>query len=566
MALAVNSVHPGDCIEGLAKIEPGSIDLAFADPPFNIGYEYDVYEDRRSSGEYLDWSRKWMSGVWKALKPSGTFWLAIGDEYAAELKVIAQNEVGFTCRSWVIWYYTFGVNCTHTFNRSHTHLFYFVKNPGSFTFNADNPVIRVPSARQLVYADARANPHGRLPDNTWILRPQDVPDGFAANHDTWYFARVAGTFKEREGFHGCQMPEQLLGRIIRCSSNPMEIILDPFGGSGTTFAVAKKLGRQWIGFELSKDYVEKIRTRMKKTKVGDPLDGPADPLTSAPPTALGKRRKTFVASPGVNGARRCQPPPEGSRELESGIADAYQSTPGGWSADHLLADPNLNAAFIDACKKKGLPGGPIQWNQALLRVRKDGKLPRVEKRVRTFTFKDMDSYSFASEIALHQLSVEFGMTLDGILCDPQVAARFDEIASVYSPGHTPFEYRWAALAIRKRAERAKKLAKDSYETWCKIELPRASRISARQWNGWQRPGVYVLSTPAERRLYIGETLNLHERIELTIGIPFWKSLQLSSVTLIRETDKPFGLQAFLIRRMNPVMNSRLLVPDFEATA
>ena len=76
---------------------------------------------------------------------------------------------------------------------------------------------------------------------------------------------MAGTFKEREGFHGCQMPEQLLGRIIRCSSNPDEIVLDPFGGSGTTLAVAKKLGRQWIGFELSADYVAKIKARLKST-------------------------------------------------------------------------------------------------------------------------------------------------------------------------------------------------------------------------------------------------------------------------------------------------------------
>jgi DNA modification methylase len=283
--LAVNTIHQGDCIEGLRRLEPGTIDLAFADPPFNIGYSYDVYHDERDDDDYLSWSRQWMSGVRRALKPSGTFWLAIGDEYAAELKLIAQRDLGFTCRSWVIWYYTFGVNCKRAFSRSHTHLFHFVVDPKQFTFNAADPAVRVPSARQLVYADGRANPKGRLPDNTWILRPQDIPENFLPDENTWYFPRVAGTFKEREGFHGCQMPEQLLARIIRCSSNPDDVVLDPFGGSGTTFAVAKKLGRRWIGFELSADYVEKINARLAAASVGSPIDGPADPLRSVPSTA-----------------------------------------------------------------------------------------------------------------------------------------------------------------------------------------------------------------------------------------------------------------------------------------
>ncbi len=187
MALATNHVYQGDCIKLFERIEPGSVDLVFADPPFNIGYGYDVYHDERADHEYLDWSRAWMAGAERALKADGTFWLAIGDEYAAELKLIAQRDCRLTCRSWVIWYYTFGVNCTHGFSRSHTHLFQFVKDPKQFTFNADDPAVRVPSARQLVYADTRANPKGRLPDNTWILRPQDAPHSFSAEEDTWFF-------------------------------------------------------------------------------------------------------------------------------------------------------------------------------------------------------------------------------------------------------------------------------------------------------------------------------------------------------------------------------------------
>jgi site-specific DNA-methyltransferase (adenine-specific) len=151
-----------------------------------------------------------------------------------------------------------------------------VRDPKRFTFHDQE--IRVPSARQLVYFDSRANPAGRLPDDTWILRPQDVLDGFAPEGDTWYVPRVCGTFKERAGWHGCQMPEQLLGRIVRACSNPGDVVLDPFGGSGTTLAVAKKLHRRFLGFELSPDYAAAIQTRLDAAKPGQPLEGSAEPL------------------------------------------------------------------------------------------------------------------------------------------------------------------------------------------------------------------------------------------------------------------------------------------------
>src|SRR5438094_345168 len=95
----LNRLHHGDCIAGMKKLSPASIDLAFADPPFNIGYEYDVYDDSREMDHYLEWSRRWGEAVCRVLKPSGTFWLAIGDEYAAELKLLFQKELGLTCRS-----------------------------------------------------------------------------------------------------------------------------------------------------------------------------------------------------------------------------------------------------------------------------------------------------------------------------------------------------------------------------------------------------------------------------------------------------------------------------------
>jgi site-specific DNA-methyltransferase (adenine-specific) len=297
--LPLDQLIEGDCIAGMQSLPAGCVDLAFADPPFNIGYEYDHYHDELEEEEYLRWSHDWLAEVHRVLKPDGTFWLAIGDEFAAELKVLMQRQLGFVCRSWVIWYYTFGVNCKYKFSRSHVHLFYMVKDREQFTFHTDDPAVRVPSARQLVYGDKRANPKGRLPDDTWILRPQDCPDSFQPSEDTWYVPRVNGTFKERKGWHGCQMPEQVLGRIIRSCSSEGELVLDPFAGSGTSLAVAKKLNRRFLGFELSPDYAAQVRQRLKECKPGQPLNGAENPLASSPQTKDGvkledrQKRKRF---------------------------------------------------------------------------------------------------------------------------------------------------------------------------------------------------------------------------------------------------------------------------------
>ncbi|MDX2036193.1 MAG: site-specific DNA-methyltransferase [Isosphaeraceae bacterium] len=294
-------VIQGDCVAAMSGLAAESVDLVFADPPFNIGYDYDVYEDKRQYADYLNWSKSWIAQVHRVLVPHGTFWLAIGDDFAAELK-IAAREAGFHPRSWVIWYYTFGVNCTHKFTRSHTHLHYFVKDPKKFTFRGDAPENRVPSARQLVYNDSRGNPAGRLPDDTWILRPQDLEDGFRPGEDTWYFPRVAGTFHERAGYHGCQMPEQLLGRIIRACSHENDLVLDPFAGSASTLVVAKKLARRHLGFDLSPEYVERGNARLAATSVGEALVGAPEPLMSAPRTPREPGRHRAVG--GAAGVRR----------------------------------------------------------------------------------------------------------------------------------------------------------------------------------------------------------------------------------------------------------------------
>lgn len=253
-----DTIKTGDCLERLAELPAGCVNLAFADPPFNIGYEYDQYDDTRGKVDYLAWTDKWLAAVKRVLRPDGSFFVAIGDEYAAEMKV-RLDALGLTMRNWIIWHYTFGVNCTKKFNRSHAHIFYYVVDPKNFTFVPDE--VRVASARMTTYSDRRANPVGKLPDDTWVLRPQETTTHFQNESDTWSVSRVCGTFKERTG-HPCQMPEAVLERIIKVASKPGDVVLDPFAGSGTTLAVAKKLGRQFFGCELSPAYTDAIWDRL----------------------------------------------------------------------------------------------------------------------------------------------------------------------------------------------------------------------------------------------------------------------------------------------------------------
>jgi DNA modification methylase len=275
-AMDWNQLHYGDCIDRLGELPAASVDLVFADPPFNIGYEYDVYHDKRASADYLAWTEKWLAAAVRVLKPTGSFFLAIGDEFVAEHKV-RLDALGLTLRNWIVWHYTFGVNCTKKFNRSHAHILYYAKDAKRFTFNPDD--IRVPSARQTTYADARANPVGKLPDDTWVLRPQETDRHFQPDSDTWFVSRVCGTFKERTG-HPCQMPEAVLERIIRVATNENEIVLDPFAGSGTTLAVAKKLGRRYFGCELSEQYAQGVRDRLAAIRFGEGIKKP-DPKAKA---------------------------------------------------------------------------------------------------------------------------------------------------------------------------------------------------------------------------------------------------------------------------------------------
>ncbi len=239
--MKLDHVYLGDCLVIMKDFPNGKTDLIFADPPFNIGIKYDKYDDHLPYETYYNWCKEWITECHRLLKDQGSIYIAIGDEFAAEINILLK-QTGFHFRNWIIWYYTFGQNQRKKFNRSHTHIFYFTKDKENFVFN--NDAIRVPSARQLVYNDKRAHPKGKVPD------------------DVWQFSRVCGTFKERLGNHPCQMPENLLERIILTSSNEGDIVFDPFGGTGTTSRVAQQLQRKYVTIEKSEEYYSLIIKRL----------------------------------------------------------------------------------------------------------------------------------------------------------------------------------------------------------------------------------------------------------------------------------------------------------------
>ena len=231
-----SAILTGDCVHLLDRLDSGSASVVFCDPPYNQGVDYGngSAADKLPDNEYVDWCRGWIAACRQVLADDGSIWLLISDEYAAEL-CVAMKQVGLHMRNWIKWRETFGVNCTRKFCRTSRHLLYFVAHPRRFTFNAEQ--VTVLSDRITKYNDKRANPNGKVMGDVW----DDIP-------------RLCGTHKERiEGFP-TQLPLNLLRRVIGVSSNPGDLVIDPFTGSGTTGVAAKELGRHFRGIEVNDAY------------------------------------------------------------------------------------------------------------------------------------------------------------------------------------------------------------------------------------------------------------------------------------------------------------------------
>jgi site-specific DNA-methyltransferase (adenine-specific) len=255
-------VYIGDCrdlVPTIPECAAGAIDLIFADPPFNWARDYDrhgvgdAWEDSMPDDAYCDpadsllpagqahsFTMQWLDACIGALSPTGSMWVNIPDDWAAEI-VLHLKRRGLFMVNWCIWHYRFGQNTKGKFISSKAHVLYFCKDPARRVWRADE-ILEV-SDRRSIYFDPRTE-----------SKKDGMPAGMRVPMDVWYgqyWGRIQGNNKERRHGHDNQLPEVYLERVIRASSEPGMLVMDPFLGSGTTGVMAHALGRHFIGCEYS---------------------------------------------------------------------------------------------------------------------------------------------------------------------------------------------------------------------------------------------------------------------------------------------------------------------------
>lgn len=260
-------LYVGDCRDILAALpDKGSVDLVFADPPFNWDVPYDQWHDGLPRADYERFTFDWLDACVDLLAPHGSIFVNIPDDTAAEI-VLHLKRRGLTMINWCIWHFRFGQNRDSSFIMSKVHVLYFAKDPDNRIWNPGE--ILELSDRATIYADPRT-------------MAKDENKGMRVPMDVWYgqyWGRIQGNNTERRHQHHNQIPEIYLERVIRACSNPGSLILDPFCGSGTTSTVARAWGRRSITTEFSEKNAKSAWERI--TKVGMIRKGSSSGQSSA---------------------------------------------------------------------------------------------------------------------------------------------------------------------------------------------------------------------------------------------------------------------------------------------
>ncbi|GAC1605476.1 MAG: site-specific DNA-methyltransferase [Aquirhabdus sp.] len=244
-----------DCIEGMKALPPEFFNLVITSPPYNIGKEY---EQKLSTSNYVDWCANWINEIYRVTNPTGAFWLNLGyialegRAKAIPLPYLIWDKVPFFLQQELVWNYGAGVATKKTLSPRNEKFLWYVKDPDSYTFNLDE--IRDPDVK---YPNQKKN--GKLRCNTIGKNPSDV----------WQIAKVtsgADRAASERTPHPAQFPVDLVSRLVKGFSNPNDLLLDPFMGSGTTAECAIRENRYVIGFEIRKDYCEHIKDRLSRVE------------------------------------------------------------------------------------------------------------------------------------------------------------------------------------------------------------------------------------------------------------------------------------------------------------
>lgn len=232
----------GDALEALQTISDNSIDLIFADPPYNIGKNFNgKIEKWKTEEEYLNWCYLWLELCINKLKPNGSFYVMTATQFMPFFDIYLRKKINILSR--LVWYYdSSGVQAKKHYGSMYEPILFCVKDKDNYTFNSNDILVEAKTGAKRKLIDYRK------PVPT-VYNSEKVPG------NVWEFARVRYRMDEYE-HHPTQKPIALLERIIKASSNENDTILDPFSGTFTTCFVAKELNRKSIGIELQDEYVK----------------------------------------------------------------------------------------------------------------------------------------------------------------------------------------------------------------------------------------------------------------------------------------------------------------------
>lgn len=253
------ALHIGDSLRWLETIEPESVDLIFADPPYSIGKaDWDTFSTHE---DYLTWSLAWIGRAAKCLRPTGSLYVCGFSEILADIKYCAQH-LFHSCR-WLVWHYRNKANLANDWGRSHESIVHFRKTK-NVIFNVDD--VRVPygghTLRYPVHPQATSSQYGAGKKRTdhWTPHPRG-----AKPRDVLEIPVTSNGMPEKTP-HPTQKPEELLRKVILASSAAGGLVLDPFAGSGTTLVCAEQLGRRWLGCELDETYCQWAIARLSSVE------------------------------------------------------------------------------------------------------------------------------------------------------------------------------------------------------------------------------------------------------------------------------------------------------------